>query len=233
MGQEQMIRHESVLHGKDCEAIDILIGIHCEASTPYILDCTYNKGTMWKGGEYQPSLTMDINPSFPAQITADFTAMPFPSDTFDVIVFDPPHLPVASASTNSSGIWRKQYGLTDNELVDLRSGDNVSPMFYPFLIEARRVLKCGGIVLAKIADIIHNHRYQWQHIDIINDARLLDMTPCDMMIKTSPSSGNLKSSKWQNVFHLKRAHSHWIVIRNANYDERKDRPLETITRRAI
>lgn len=224
-------RPKSVLHGKDSEAIDTLIAVHCEVLDPKVLDCTYNKGKMWRGSAYRP-ISMDITPEFSVDVLADFTSMPFALHALDVIVFDPPHLPVASK--NSSCIWEEQYGLTADDPKLLRSGDNVSLMFLPFLKEAQRVLKVGGIVLAKIADIVHNHRYQWQHVDLINAAMSLGMTPCDLMVKTSVSSGNLSSSKWKNVYHLRRSHSYWIVIRNAPYDERKNKDkLQLLVKREM
>lgn len=214
-----MERPKSVLHGHDSEAIDMLICIHCESEQPDILDVTYNTGKMWKGSVHTP-VRSDINHEYDLDYVANFTELsPFGDDSFDVIVFDPPHLPLAAASENSSKIWYDVYGITDDDL--MRSGDNVSKMFVPFLSAARRVLRPGGVILAKIADIVHNHKYQWQHVDFIKSAQAMGCTPCDMLIKTSSSSGNLQSSKWKNVYHLRRAHVYWIVVRNAAYDERK------------
>jgi hypothetical protein len=202
----------SVLRGEDNEALELLIPVHWRSSDPRILDATYNKGVMWKGTAYQPH-RMDINAELTLDTVADFMAMPFVAGSFDVIVFDPPHLPTASASANSSGIERAQYGLTANG--HGREGDNVAGMFEPFLLEAKRVLVDGGIVLAKIADITHNHRYQWQQVDFVNAVRRVGMTPCDLLVKWPGSGGNLKSSKWVNVYHLRRCHSYWIVVRNS------------------
>lgn len=211
-------RHKTVLNGRDVEAIDILIAIHCAVSNPKILDCTYNTGKMWKGSSYKPT-RMDIDPSFDLDVVGDFANMPFKGAEYDVIVFDPPHLPVAAASKNSSKIWEKSYGITP--IGRGREGDNVVGMFLPFLIEAKRVLKTGGIVLAKIADLVHNHRYQWQQVDFVNAARSIEMTPCDMLIKCDPSAGSLQSSKWNKVKHLRKSHCYWIVVRNSNKCEVK------------
>ena len=215
-----MDRPMSLLNGKDYKAIEILLDIHCAVDSPIILDCTYNTGKMWKGFNKDFKIvSMDIDPVYNTEVVGDFTKMPFEDGSFDVIVFDPPHLPIASASENSSKIWESKYGNTNSG--EGREGDNISGMFEPFLKEAKRVLKKDGLVLAKLADIIHNHRYQWQHVDFINAVREIGMTPCDMMVKTSPSSGNLKSSKWINVNHLKRNHSYWIVVRNSKNCEKR------------
>lgn len=204
--------------GRDSDAIPILLDIHCSSKSPRILDCTYNTGKMWKGLSYDV-VRMDINPELDVDVVGDFTAIPLEDASFDCIVFDPPHLPTNAASKNSSKIYEKTYGITDKG--EGREGDNVSDMFKPFLIEAKRVLKKDGIVLAKLADIIHNHRYQWHQVDFIQAVREVGMTACDMMVKCDPNAGKLTSSKWKNVRHLRRSHCYWIVVRNSKSCECK------------
>jgi SAM-dependent methyltransferase len=215
-----MERHPSILHGKDCRAIEILMEVHCEnLDSPFILDCTSNVGTMWKSCGHKPSVKSDIVPSHPIDVCSDFMAMPFRSSIFDVVVFDPPHLPTHAASANSSGMWKERYGITESG--EGREGDDVSGMFEPALMEIRRVLKDGGICLAKIADQVHNHRFQWQMCDLVMAARKIGLTPCDLLIKMDPAQGNLKSSKWRSVRHLRKAHSYWVVLRNSRRCERR------------
>lgn len=204
-------RTKSVLFGKDCEALATLLPMHCPTTEPKILDVTYNEGVMWKGLSYRPT-TMDIDPSFSTDVVGDFTSIPFPDASFDVIVFDPPHLPTAAASEHSSKIWERRYGIT----AERNKSDHVGAYFHPFLLEAKRVLRDDGIVLAKIADLTHNHRYQWQHVLFINTVIEAGMTPCDMLIKVDPNAGNLTSSKWENAYHLRKAHCYWIVVRNSD-----------------
>ena len=205
-------RSLSVMNGKDTDVLPILIELHSSSLNPKILDCTYNKGTMWKGLSYKPT-RMDINPVFDLDVVGDFKNMPFPDKSYDVIVFDPQFLPSDGARGKASKIWETTYGITDSPD---REGDNVSGLFEPFIKEAKRVLVEDGIILAKMCDIIHNHRYRWQHIDLILAAQKEGLTACDMMIKCDPQAGKLMSSKWQNVRHLRKAHCYWIVIRNSN-----------------
>lgn len=201
----------SVVNGRDRDVIPQLLDCHA-VPEPDIVDVTYNRGVMWKGTGYSPyRVDVDREMSPEADLIADCRQLPLADGSFDVIAFDPPHLPVAAASANSSGIERRQYGLT--EVGDYRTGDHVAPLFEPFLCEARRVLRSQGIVIAKIADLVHNHRYQWQHVDFINAARAVGMTACDVVIKADPAASNLKSSKWQRVHHFRRAHCYWIVVR--------------------
>lgn len=206
----QVERPKSVVLGRDKECIPAILDMHA-VSDPEILDACYNTGKMWKGLSYRVT-SMDIDPAVECDFTADFTEMPFEDDSFDVVAFDPPHLPNASASNDRTTGLADVYGIRVKD--NLRAADHVGGLFVPFLTEARRVLRPEGIVLAKIADLVHNHTYQWQHVDFINAARALDgMTPCDLIVKADPASANLSSSKWKKVHHFRRAHLYWIVIR--------------------
>lgn len=211
---------ESVIFGEDWDVIPLLISLHSPTEIPEILDVTYNTGTMWKGirSNYNIS-TLDIDPAFETDYVGDFRDMSFIDKKFDIVVFDPPHLPTHAASENSSKIWEYRYGITNESGVG-RDGDNVSPLFTPFFSSAKKILISNGIILAKISDMVHNHKYQWQHIDLIISAQREGLTPCDMIVKKSASGGKLRSSKWENQYHTRRCHSYWIVLRNSNRCER-------------
>lgn len=213
-------RPTSVVYGRDRDVIPKLLTVHA-VENPRIIDVTYNRGVMWKGTGFLPhrsDISRELSPD--ADTIADCRSTPFPAESFDVVAFDPPHLPAAAASAKSSGIERVQYGLTADG--DYRQGDNINPLFAGFLSEASRLLVPNGIVIAKIADLVHNHRYQWQHVAFINAAESVGMTVCDVVIKADPAAANLKSSKWTNVRHFRRAHCYWLVVRNGRSCERKD-----------
>ena len=73
---------------------------------------------------------------------ADFTALPFPDDTFALVVFDPPHI----ERTEAKGLLTKKYGhLTDNWREELRQG----------FAECFRVLKPQGTLIFKWAESDH------------------------------------------------------------------------------
>ena len=215
------IRPESVVYGRDRDVIPHLLAVHA-VPDPDILDVTHNKGVMWKGLKYQVT-SSDIDPMMDCDFTTDCRDLHMvPDASYDVVAFDPPHLPAHIASPNSSGIERAQYGLTEHG--DYRQGDNVSPLFAPFLVEALRVLRPNGIVIAKLADFVHNHRYQWSHVDFINAVEATEgLVACDVIVKADPCASNLKSSKWEKVKHFRRAHCYWIVVRKGRCErpERK------------
>jgi len=205
--------HTTVLDGNDSQVLSILLEIHA-VPNPVILDCTYGLGVMWQDCNYWPRYRFDIRQLHYVNTVADFCAIPLPDNVCDVIVFDPPHLPAHTTKFH----WVGRYGVTDDPA---RAGDNVISLFYPFLLEARRVLRPDGIVLAKIADIVHNHRYQWQQVAFVNACLRARLTPCDMLIKVR--NPGPKSSKWKKQYHLHKAHCYWIVVRNSNRCERRKR----------
>lgn len=199
--------------GRDSEVLGKLLRIHSKEN-PYILDCTYGHGKIWKGSTYRPDVSIDKRELKGITIQADFWYLPFQNGTFDVIVYDPPHLPNAADSKGASGMWRDRYGIVQEK--GRREGDNICSEFYPFLTEAKRLLRKNGIVLAKIADLVHNHRYQWQQVRFITSSEEVGLTPCDMMIKVDPVAGRLKSSKWVTQKHLRKSHCYWIVARKGS-----------------
>jgi len=201
---------------RDSDVLPVLLTMHAATRSPRILDVTCNQGVMWRGLPYAVT-RLDCDRTVGPHLVGDFRALPFRDAAFDVLVFDPPHLPADGHSTTKAS-WNDAYGLTAARGVG-RDGANVSGLFAPFLAEAARVLVPDGIVLAKIADLTHNHRYQWQHVDFINAVRAGGMTACDMVVKGDPQGGHLQSSLWRQIKHLRKSHCYWIVVRNSRHCE--------------
>jgi len=83
----------------------------------------------------------------------DFTALPFPSDTFAHVVFDPPHL---TSSTTDTGWLTRQYGRLTGDWRDmLRRG----------FAECFRVLRPEGTLI-----------FKWSEYDV-TVAEVLALTP--------------------------------------------------------
>lgn len=74
---------------------------------------------------------------------------------------------------------------------------------YPaFVREAWRVLEREGILLCKIADYVHNHRYQWAHVELIVAAQSVGFTACDCIIKVR--KGPIVDLRWKVAHHSRR-----------------------------
>ena len=73
-------------------------------------------------------------------IQCDFTCLPFQDESFNLVVFDPPHI-----ENLSEGAWmRKSYGSLDGDW---------KPMIRDGFKECMRVLKVGGTLVFKWSDI--------------------------------------------------------------------------------
>ncbi len=112
-----------------------------------ILDATCGSRMIWFDKQHPDAIYMDnrelttilcdgrilnIRPG----VIADFRDMPFPDNTFYLVVFDPPHLKKAGQTS-----WLAQkYGLlSDNWQDDIKQGFN----------ECMRVLKPNGVLIFK------------------------------------------------------------------------------------
>ena len=204
-------RIESVWIGKDNELLDTMFEFYIPEAHS-IVDVACNNRRMWKKSQWANKvLYCDIkdyetNPD----ILCNWSNMPFKNKSIDVLVYDPPHLPIVAASKMSMPHYIKNYGLKSSS-----KEDNIRTLHYPFLVEAKRVLKFDGLIFAKIKDYIHNHRYQW-NLSIFNEeVKKADMVPCDLIIKRDPCGGNLKSGRWKKAHHAKNVHCYWVIIRNS------------------
>jgi hypothetical protein len=200
--------------GTDQEALRALISLHA-CPEPRILDVTHNRGRMWKGLPYTPHRS-DRDPCLHEQgftdTIADFRNLPFPDASFDVIVFDPPHLTDGTTGIHGDGGYGQRYGVTG---IDYQHEPNVTFTFDAFLAEARRILVPRvGVVLAKIADQIHGAEYQWQARTLQNKAETAGFACCDLILSVRWSRGSLIDPRWARVCHARQVHCYWLVLRN-------------------
>ncbi len=201
-----MERPSSVWEGNDSGLLSWAIPFYHGIYDPIILDCTYGKGTFWKGFERGTLFGSDliskalIPMGWWPVVVADFRSLPFRNRTFDVVVFDPPHL----TDGGKGSLYSERYETGEK-------AKNISYLFPPFLREAKRVLRPNGIVLAKIADQVHGGKSQWQHVDFMRDAEEAGLTVCDMIVKVRKSA--VIDPKWKNVYHARKRHAMWIVCR--------------------
>lgn len=104
-------RPDSVFYGRDRDLLPKLLDFYA-APDARVLDCTANRRRMWEGVVREPApVFMDLDPAMEPDVVGDFRALPFADASFDVLVFDPPHLPQAAASAKSDAAFGARYGL--------------------------------------------------------------------------------------------------------------------------
>lgn len=203
----------SVWEGSDSKLLEEMARFyaHRELDALQILDATYNTGKMWRKTTARPC-SMDIDPRYPVDRRCDNREMPGVSDrSFDIVVYDPPHV-----GDNGRDKSVKDFdGMYGCNIPALKAEGYTLSFLYPgFLVQARRVLRPGGMVWAKITDQVNNHRSRWAHVDFIRMAESAGLTVCDLIIKVR--KGPMMSSKWQTMHHARKRHCFWIVLRNGD-----------------
>lgn len=198
----------SIWYGDDAELLERMLCFYPKKETKRILDATINKGRFWRGSR-RKIVGMDINPAYNPDILADHADMPCDDGSFDVVVYDPPHIP--NQGNDRSKDFQDRFGLIVKAPAE--NGYNLTHTFRPFLKEAYRVLRKDGVLFCKIADYVHGHRYQWAHIEVVNAAAEIGFTPCDCIIKVR--KGPITDPRWKKAHHARRQHCYWLVFRKS------------------
>jgi SAM-dependent methyltransferase len=198
----------SVWEGSDAELLERMLSFYPKKKPEKILDATVNAGRFWVG-TMRKIVGMDIDRHHKPDVVGDNTDMPFDDESFDVIVYDPPHIPNQGADRDKD--FNKRFGLGPR--ASLQQGYNFSHMFPPFCMEAHRVLKKNGVLFCKIADYVHGHRFQWAHVELLNAAVGVGFTACDCIVKVR--KGPITDPRWKKAHHARRHHCYWLVFRKS------------------
>lgn len=199
----------SVWYGDDdAELLEQMLRFYPHKPPRLILDATINDGRFWRGTTRRV-VGLDIERKHRPSIVADNGMMALLGDTFDVVVYDPPHIP--NQGRDKQKDFNLRFGLGARSPKE--HGYSFVHTYPPFLQEAWRVLNADGVLLCKIADYVHNHRYQWAHVDLIQAACNAGFTPCDCIIKVR--KGPIVDPKWKTAHHSRRQHAYWLVFRKS------------------
>lgn len=198
----------SVWFGSDAELLEKMLCFYPQKKPTHILDATINAGRFWRGSR-RKVVGMDIDARFKPDIHADNCKMPCKDGSFDVVVYDPPHIP--NQGKDRSKDFNDRFGLILKSSAN--NGYNFTHTFRPFLREGYRVLRENGVLFCKIADYVHGHRYQWAHVELINAGVEIGFTPCDCIVKIR--KGPITDPKWKKAHHARRQHCYWIVLRKS------------------
>lgn len=205
----------SVWEGSDADLLEEMFRFYASIPPEPILDATFNAGRFWSGSTREV-VSMDIDPRHGAMIIGDNREMKgVPSAEYGVVVYDPPHVG-PQGRDKSKKRFDVDFGATAECGKD--QGWTLSYLYPPFLAQAKRVLKPNGLLLAKITDMVNNHRSKWPHCDFMRMAEEAGFTVCDLIIKVR--QGPMTSTKWERAHHARKRHCFWIVCRNGSGCER-------------
>jgi hypothetical protein len=206
----------SIWEGSDGHLLEAMLQFYATIPPEPILDATYNAGRFWKNSDWRV-VSMDIDPRHKPMIICDNREMKdVRSGRFGTVVYDPPH--VGPQGRDKS---KKRFDVDFGATIECgKEHDwNLSYLYPPFLKQAKRVLKPNGLLLAKITDMVNNHKSKWPHCDFMRMAEEAGFTVCDLIIKIR--NGPMISNKWKEAHHARKRHCFWIVCRNSDNCERE------------
>jgi hypothetical protein len=212
----------------DQEAINIAVELHLDRTRPWppvILDCTYERGAMWRGLDLQPTFKADIRPRGPDVEQVDYRRLDehYAASSVDLLVFDPPH---AMDGGHSGGMgehgWADRYGTLTEVTRWSRNGSggagkahrlSIAWTFEEFLQAAAKVLVPDGILLAKLGDQTHGAEQQFEHCHLWAMSQELGMRPCDLLVKVRREAKRI-DPKHRTQYHADKVHCFFVIIRN-------------------
>jgi len=186
---------DSIMSGSDASIIPALVRFYLKKEQPLILDATYGKGRFWFKSDFRFLTGMDNRHTS------------FANESFEAIVYDPPH------------IYRKV------EVDDLRQSviafynlPTAQQGHRPFLEEAMRLLKPGGFVIAKISDEVAG-KGLWNHVVLLNTAIDVGFLPFDFIIKHRHRSIRNPA---QQRHRARKCHCFYVILKKVAIKKRKD-----------
>jgi hypothetical protein len=173
-------------------------------------DLTYGKGGFWKGEaeRVKPRIRTDLH-SADADLThpsVDVTKLstahggPFEPGSLRSVVFDPPFIHAAGKDS----IMGQRFG-------SYPSQNALRQMYWKAMMEFQVVLVDGGLLVWKGQDIIESGKQNWNHLEIMMNARTCGMPCIDLAILVRKHT--IQGHNHTNQQHFRKNHSYFMIFR--------------------
>ena len=203
----------SALAGNNADLIAEVCRLYVEDGM-VVADVTFGMGAFWHRTDTSrfTLLASDIEPTksdmksvVGAFQVADFSNLPYPTNSVDVVVLDPPyiHSPGRHQTDHRYNNAATTKGFYHNDILDL---------YCKGMIEAQRVLKPGGFLWVKCMDQVMSSKQQWGHIDLFQVANELGYYGRDLFVLL-PTSRTSKG-RWKVQYHARKVHSYLWIFQN-------------------
>jgi len=169
---------------------------------PFDLDPTYSKGMFYKKtGIQEPLIKSDIAPQVDDCLEIDVANMPWPDNSIESCIFDPPFMPWMPVK-RPPGRMKSRFSYYTN-LTELRA------MYLLSIQEIYRILIPTGILVFKCQDLVDSGKQVWHHIEIYQDAMEAGFTAEDLFVLLASSRMN----NWKRQLHARKYHCYFWVFR--------------------
>ena len=186
--------------GRNEDLLPVIMNVYAKDGDK-IADVTYGNGNFWK------NIDMTKYQFFPSDLKTgvDFRNLPYETESFDMIVLDPPYLHRSSSPINKD--LDSTYG---NNKRDGFGTEYVYGLYQKGIEQAYRVLKVNGLLLVKCQDQIMSGINRWDHIVIFHKALNFGFMAEDLFIITRVGTPIMRH-KYQ--LHARKNHSYMWVFK--------------------
>ncbi len=181
---------------------DAVVPLGYLAADMRVLDPTWGLGRFWSLWRPDHLTASDLDPAkSPLGRSVDFTAMPWPDQSFDAVVFDPPYKLNGTGGSHPSDAG---YGVANS----VRWQDR-HRLICDGITESVRVLRPGGMLLIKCQDQVCSGKVRWQTDEFTHHA---EADGCRKVDRFDLPSYRPQPTGRRQV-HARRNHSTLLVFR--------------------
>lgn len=194
-------------YGRNADLISEATRLYVKAGAR-VADVTYGKGMFWRKVdtsrfEFVPSDLFTV-PS----ASFDFAKLPYKSDSFDVLVFDPPYMGGGPPSTEHA---IERYGCATLKRPTRNYHEAIVDLYRAGIVEAARVVKAGGTIWVKCQDEVSSGRPRWTHIEVLREGEKVGLIATDLFVLVASAKPILRHSR---QLHARKNHSYlWVFAK--------------------
>ena len=202
--------------GGNSEIFPSILDLHVPDGSK-IADVTYGKGVFWR------NVDLSRYQFFPSDLQngIDARALPYESESFDAIVFDPPYMEGfyrreqehLAGDGSHSAFYQYYSNLPAEDRQELKYHDRVVDIYMLSAIEALRVLKKGGTYIVKCQDEVSANRQKLTHVELIYGLEGLGFYCKDLFVITRVNAPGV--SRLLKQEHARKNHSYFLVFKKA------------------
>lgn len=137
----------------------------------------------------------------------DMRDLPYPDESLDVVVLDPPYRYVEDKSARKETL---EVCYNTESVRGSGGHDGVMGLYRGGMREAARTLKRGGYLIVKCQDTITDGKQQWVHVDLLAHGGEIG-APCIDMAVVTPSA--VPPTRWKMQRNLRKGHSYFLIYR--------------------
>ncbi len=210
----------SAYQADNSDIFPLILKLHVPLGS-VIADVTYGKGVFWRQVAFDDYTLLSSDLQAEAMLIADCRSLPYPPNTLDVVVLDPPYMESLLRSNldhrggvGTYGSFRSHYrgaALNGAGESEKKWHAAVLDLYFRAGSEAYRVLKREGICIVKCQDEVSAGKQWLTHVEIINHFERLGFYTKDLFVMVRSNKPGVSRIKKQ--IHARKNHSYFLVFK--------------------